>query len=67
VSYLITGSPEPEVAAAIVASIETLLAQSQAPSFPQVSAWRRAALRDNVRSRTTGQPGATWRTTPPGP
>ncbi len=66
-SYDITGSPGPEVAAAIVASIEAMLAQSQTPRAPQVSAWRRAGIRDNVGPRKPGQPGATWRTTTAGP
>ena len=60
-NYAITGSPAPEVAAAIVACIEQLRGPSATPSVPLLSAWRRAGIGDSVRVVVTGQPSVTWR------
>ena len=65
-SYRFTGAPEPEVAVAIIASIETVLG---APPPPPVGipAWRGAGIRENVAPFPTAAPGVSWRAATAGP
>ena len=65
--YRITGAPEPEVAAAIVAAIEAVLGRQGPPSVPPVSTWRSAGIRDNLRQMSPPRPGGAWRTTTESP
>jgi hypothetical protein len=60
VSIEIDGAPPPEVAAAIIAAVESVIAAAATAPAPHVSAWRRAAIRDNLRAVPGTSPGAGW-------
>ena len=59
--YEFTGAPEPEVAAAIIAAVESVLRAAPAPADPPRPAWLMAAIRDNLRTVPPAGAGITWR------
>jgi len=67
VSYRFAGAPEPEIAAAILACIETVLRQAQPPEPASIAAWRRAGIRENVSPPRPAGPGVSWRAAIAGP
>ena len=61
-SIEITGSPEPEVAAAIIAALESVLRSAPSETPPDAPAWLMAGIRDNLRSVPAAASGVSWRT-----
>ncbi len=59
--YQITGAPEPEVAAAIIAAVESVLRPAPASAPPPRPAWLVAGIRDNLRSAPSVAAGVSWR------
>ncbi len=59
--YEFTGAPEPEVAAAIIAAVESVLRASPASAVQSPPAWHVAGIRDNVRPAPAVAVGITWR------
>ena len=59
-SVEIDGTPTPEIVAAIVAAIESAMARGATAPAPHVPAWRRAAIRNNLRAFPSAGPGAGW-------
>lgn len=63
-SVVVTGAPEPEVVAAIIACVDAVIAsQGPAPVPRPVSAWRQAAILEGLRGAPPVRPGAGWRPT----
>ena len=60
-SIEITGAPEPEVAAAIIAALESVLRPAPSQTSP-APAWPVAGIRDNLRPVPAAASGVSWRT-----
>jgi len=67
VSYRVTGAPDAETAAAIVACLEAALSAATAPEAARMPAWRRAGILDNVAPAPCAAPDAAWRPAIAGP
>jgi hypothetical protein len=61
VRFEITGAPEPEVAAAIIAAVESILRPAPRSADPRPPAWLVAGIRENVRVAPAAGAGITWR------
>jgi hypothetical protein len=61
VSYEFTGAPEPEVAAAIIAAVESVLRPAVASDRPAPPPWLVAGIRDNLRTAPPIGGGIAWR------
>jgi hypothetical protein len=61
----IAGAPRPEVAAAIIAAIESVVGERASEASATVSPWRRAAIRDNLRTMDRPGAGVAWNSPSP--
>ena len=59
--YEFTGAPEPEVAAAIIAAVESVLPAVPAAADQSPPAWLMAGIRDNVRTAPAAGAVISWR------
>ena len=66
-TYRVTGSPDPETAAAIIACVEAALGAAAAAEPARIPAWRQAGISENLGRSRRAEPGASWRAAIAGP